>query len=191
MLLREWTLVLNRFWIPINVTTVLRALCKLYDGSARVVDPADYVVYDFSSWIDVDVPEEAPCIRTPSIEIPIPEVIVLTRYGGIPAQGLAFTRWNLFKRDRYTCQYCGLQPGAAELTIDHLLPRSRGGTSDWDNCVVACIVCNSRKGSRTVQEAGLKLRKDPERPRWSPQLVLGLDSAKESWNKFLSGSQRA
>ena len=76
-------------------------------------------------------------------------MITLTEYDRVPANAVTFSRRNIYKRDRYTCQYCGVQPGSEELTIDHVLPRSRGGTSTWENCVLACLECNKRKADRT------------------------------------------
>jgi 5-methylcytosine-specific restriction endonuclease McrA len=98
---------------------------------------------------------------------------------------VTFSRRNLFKRDRFTCQYCGEQPGTEELTIDHVLPRSRGGVSTWENCVLACIECNHRKANMTPAEAGMPLKKDPARPNWRP-LYAREDVMIGSWSKFLS-----
>ena len=93
----------------------------------------------------------------------------------------------LYKRDRFTCQYCGIQPGSEELTVDHVLPRSRSGTSTWENCVLACVDCNHRKADRTPDEAGMPLRKLPIKPAWNPfysRQALRI----ESWSRFLSES---
>ncbi len=84
---------------------------------------------------------------------------MLDSYDRLPSAAVSFSRRNLFKRDHWTCQYCGLQPGGDELTIDHMVPRSQGGTSTWENCVLACVTCNKRKADRTPQQAGLKLRR--------------------------------
>ena len=187
MILEESTLVLNKHWVPIAVTSVLRAVVKLHDGAARVVDPADYAVYDFGEWVETRNGNGSPCLRTPTLEIPVPEVIVLRRYGGIPTRVLAFSRWNLFRRDRFTCQYCGKRPGKDQLTIDHIVPRSRGGSSGWQNCVVACGRCNTRKGNRTLEEVGYRLSRPAKRPRWSEQLVDSDEGRRDSWKKFLRG----
>lgn len=84
-----------------------------------------------------------------SYRVRVPEVIVLTSYDRLPSNAVTFSRRNIFKRDRFTCQYCGKQPGSEELTIDHVLPRAQGGTSTWENCVLACIECNAKKADRT------------------------------------------
>jgi 5-methylcytosine-specific restriction endonuclease McrA len=180
------TLVLNRNWTPVDITSVLNALVKVYDGSARVVKPDDYSVHDFDSWASISVAEGEACVRTATLEIAIPEVIVLQRYSGVPNRGVAFSRANLHRRDRYTCQYCSARPGSEELTIDHVTPRSRGGISSWDNCVVACVKCNFKKANRTPAEAGVKLLKKPCKPDWTPRMVLARIPYKASWEKFVT-----
>ena len=186
MVLNASTLVLNRNWVPVDITTVLNALTKVYDGSARVVKADDYTVHDFESWTQVSVAEGEPCVRTATLEIAIPEVIVLSKYSDVPVRGVAFSRSNLYRRDRYMCQYCGVRPGTQELTIDHVLPRSRGGTSTWTNCVVACVKCNFKKANRTPAEANFKLAKAPGKPNWTPKLVLARIPYRASWEKFVS-----
>ncbi|MEW6744708.1 MAG: HNH endonuclease [Planctomycetota bacterium] len=185
-MLHEATLVLNRNWVPIDVTTVRHALVLVYQDVARVVNPEDYSTHDFSSWVALEIDAAVPCVRTVSLRVPLPEVIVLSFYAGYPHKSAAFTRRNLLKRDNYSCQYCGAEPGVDKLTIDHVLPRSRGGISSWENCVVACPTCNKRKGGCTPEEAGLRLRRRPFRPVWSPRLVLGRTRQKASWEKFVN-----
>ena len=84
----------------------------------------------------------------------VPEVVALAGYDRLPEAAVAFSRRNIFKRDHYTCQYCGVQPGTEELTIDHVIPRSQGGTSTWENCVLACVACNKQKADRTPAAGG-------------------------------------
>ena len=88
-------------------------------------------------------------------------------------------------RDGWTCQYCGSRPGTSELTIDHIKPRSQGGASTWENCVLACVPCNARKANRTPDEAGMKLRRPPFRPSWRPHYA-SQGVRIESWAKFMS-----
>ena len=184
--LSQPALVLNRSWAAITTVTVRQALKLLFTGSARAVHTDSYEVHEFSSWADLAVRPDEPAIRTVHLHIKVPEVIVLTRYNGVPKQSVVFTRRNLYKRDRNTCQYCGRRPGTAELSIDHVLPRSRGGLSSWDNCVLACMRCNRRKGSRLPAEAGLKLLKRPLAPRWSPTLEIPIGRVRQSWERFVS-----
>ena len=186
MVLNESTLVLNRNWIPVDITTVLNALRKLYEGSARAILPEDYSTHDFDSWSKLAVAGGQPVVRTARLELALPEVIVLARYGQIPDRHMAFSRGNLYKRDRYTCQYCGSRPGTTELTIDHVVPRSRGGVSSWTNCVVACVQCNSKKANRTPAATGLSLRRKPVKPDWNPRLVVARVPYKASWERFVS-----
>ncbi len=180
------TLVLNRNWVPVDVTTVRRALVLLFRRVARVVKPEDFSDHDFTSWAGMGVSRGEPCIHTVTLSIRVPEVILLLRYGARPRTVVAFSRKNIFLRDGYTCQYCGARPGTEELSIDHVLPRSRGGKTTWENCVLACMVCNSRKASRTLDESGLALIRQPERPRWAPHLTLAIGRRKISWEHFVS-----
>ena len=125
-------------------------------------------------------------IRSPRLAILPPEVILLKTYEGEGGRAVVFSRKNLFKRDRYTCQYCGIQPGPEELTVDHVVPRSRGGTSTWENCVLACVECNKRKADRTPAQAGLKMRKTPRKPSWKALVQVPARDRRESWDKVLS-----
>lgn len=179
------TLVLNRHWQPVNVATVARSLALLWNEGAHVVDPADFRLYSWSDWSQLIPRAGEPFIQAVRFRLRVPEVIVLSRYDRLPTAAVSFNRRNIFKRDHYTCQYCGIQPGSEELTIDHVVPRSHGGKSTWDNCVLACLECNKRKADRTPLQAGLKLRRAPTRPIWKPLYSPHVVRI-ESWQKFLS-----
>ncbi len=166
------TLVLNRSWRPIHVTTVVRALLMLWNESARVVDPEEYRFYSWADWMALPVAEGEPCIRTARARIRVPEVVALQHFDRLPTAAVAFSRRNVARRDHFTCQYCGTQPGVAELTIDHVVPRAQGGQSSWTNCVAACAACNARKANRTPEQSGMRLRKAPTRPDWKPLYAL-------------------
>jgi 5-methylcytosine-specific restriction endonuclease McrA len=112
-------------------------------------------------------------------------VVTLTDYDRLPTAAVTFSRRNIFKRDRFTCQYCGAQPGSEELTLDHVIPRSQGGESRWENCVLACLACNTRKADRTPEQASMRLRHKPVKPMWNP-LYAAHDLRIESWSKFVS-----
>lgn len=184
-LLSRPTLVLNRNWQPVGVTTVSRTLVKLWNGSARVVDPNDYQAYAWADWSELEPDDDEPFIQTTRMKLRVPEVITLTTYDRIPNRSVAFSRRNLFKRDKFTCQYCGHRPGSEELTIDHVLPRSHGGATTWENCVVACIDCNAGKANRTPEQARMPLRRKPSQPRWRPfYATMGVRI--DSWSKFIS-----
>ena len=108
-------------------------------------------------------------VRSPTIEMPLPSVIALKQYVK-PAARPAFTRFNVFLRDRFSCQYCGGGLPVQELTFEHVMPRSRGGRTTWENVVTACGDCNLRKGNRTPREAGMALLREPHRPNnWELQ----------------------
>jgi len=183
--LQRPALVLNRNWQPVNVATVARALVLLWNESARVVDPADYQLYTWADWSRLAPRADEPVIRTIRQRLRVPEVIALTGYDRLPTAAVTFSRRNIFKRDHFTCQYCAVQPGPEELTIDHVLPRSQGGTSTWENCVLSCVDCNKRKADRTPEQAGIRLRKPPVRPVWKPLYAAHRERI-ESWSKFVS-----
>lgn len=183
--LKRPTLVLNRNWQPINVATVARAMILLWNDSAKAVDPSSYQLFDWSDWSKLVPDRDEPFIQSVSQRFRVPEVITLTQFDRLPPQSVTFSRRNVFKRDKMTCQYCYKQPGSEELTIDHVVPRAQGGQSSWSNCVLACVDCNSRKADRTPSEAGMRLRKRPVRPNWKPLYAQRMDQV-QSWTKFIS-----
>ncbi len=178
------TLVLNRSWQPVHVTTVARSLILLWNDAARVVDPEDYQALTWDDWARREPVEGMPCIRSARLKLPVPEVIALAHYDRLPSTAITFSRRNVSKRDHYTCQYCGDQPGVDAITIDHVIPRSQGGTSSWTNCVAACEPCNARKSDRTPEQAGMKLRHRPVRPEWKP-FYAAQGVRIESWARFV------
>jgi 5-methylcytosine-specific restriction endonuclease McrA len=184
-MLERPTLILNRNWQPVNVATVARALVLLWNEAARVVDPDDFQLYTWTDWSRLALRDGDTYIQAVRLRLRVPEVIVLAEYDRLPSAAVSFSRRNVFKRDHWTCQYCGVQPGGEELTIDHVVPRSQGGTSTWDNCVLSCIDCNKRKADRTPLQAGMQLRKAPVRPTWKP-LYARHEVRIESWSKFVS-----
>ena len=179
------TLMLNRNWQPVGVAPVRRSLILLWNGVARVVDPADYQLYDWADWAALAPRDDELQIRTVRWAIRVPEVLTLTSYDRVPTKSVTFSRRNIFKRDRYTCQYCGRQPGSEELTIDHVVPRAHGGESTWENCVLACIDCNARKADRTPEQAHMRLAHKPVRPHWKPDYATRGERI-GSWSRFLS-----
>jgi 5-methylcytosine-specific restriction endonuclease McrA len=209
--LQRPTLVLNRNWQPVNVATVARALVLLWNESARVVAPADYQTYTWEDWSRLRPRDGERFIQAVRFRLRVPEVVTLSEYDRLPSAAVTFSRRNIFKRDRFTCQYCGAQPGSGkkgtgpicrdgpkgashkldlspfceDLTIDHVIPRSQGGESRWANCVLACLACNKRKADRTPEQAGMRLRHKPVRPTWNP-LYAFHEVRIESWSKFVS-----
>mgnify|MGYP000850509271 CR=1 FL=1 len=179
------TLVLNRHWQPVNITTVHRALILMFNEAAFAVDPDDFQLYRWEDWAKLEPREGEPILRSVRKLLRVPEVLTLTRYDRQREATVTFCRRNIFKRDHQTCQYCGSRPGTSELTIDHVLPRSLGGTSTWENCVLACVSCNAKKANRTPEQAHMRLRRSPSRPTWKPLYSMA-GVRIESWSKFLS-----
>lgn len=183
--LQRPTLVLNRAWQPVGIATVARALIKVWNETAYVIDPDDYQRYTWADW-SVRQPQAGElCITTSRLRLRVPEVVALTVYDRLPPYTVTFSRRNVFKRDRLTCQYCGRRPGSEELTIDHVIPRSQGGVSGWENCVLACVACNRKKANQTPAQAGMSLRKPPRRPLWIPWYDAG-GMRMDSWSRFVS-----
>ena len=168
-LMQAPVLVLNATFEPINVTAVRRALVLMLKGVAQAEETNHTEVHSTSKAIQV------------------PSVIRLLTYRHIPQQSRALSRKNILLRDRNTCQFCGSAFPAAELTLDHVMPRSRGGRSSWENLVACCYSCNNNKGDRTPEEAGLKLQRRP-RPftlHTSRQLMRLIGHRDEKWRKYL------
>jgi 5-methylcytosine-specific restriction endonuclease McrA len=188
-LLDRPALVLNRGWTPIQVTSAREAISMVAKGTALIIEPGTFATHDLVTWNDVSRAKarfEGETIRSARLALVPPEVILLKTYPGQGVQAVVFSRKNLFKRDRYTCQYCGTQPGPEELTIEHIVPRSKGGLSGWENCVLACIPCNKRKADRTPEQAGMKLRSTPRKPTWKALVRVAPRERRESWDAFLS-----
>lgn len=180
-------LVLNRVYQPINVTTVRRAFSLLYQGTARAIDK-EFQTFDFDSWATLSAEvHDHDVVHTVARVIRVPRVIMLQVYDRLPRVHVRFSRQNIYLRDRSTCQYCSQRLPRSELNLDHVIPRSRGGRTTWENVVCSCIECNLKKGGRTPVEANMRLLRRPARPRWSP-FERGNDggAAYEDWRPFLS-----
>lgn len=181
----ESVLVVNSLYQAVQITGAHRAFRLFYAGRARAVD-RDFATYDFDNWCDLPPGAGDQVIRTPSRTIRIPRVIQLLHYDRLPRREVRFTRRNIFFRDRNRCQYCGRTFAQKRLNLDHVVPLSRGGRSSWDNVVCACIECNSRKGSRTPEEAGMHLVRPPRRPAGHPVLRAGwIGPGHDEWRTFL------
>jgi 5-methylcytosine-specific restriction endonuclease McrA len=162
-------LVLNASYEPINITPVRRAVVLVFKGVATTEE------------------EDGSYLHSSRVELRVPSVIRLREFRRIPHQSRALSRKNILLRDRYTCQFCGSTFPAGDLTLDHVIPRSRGGRTDWDNLVACCYPCNNLKGDRLPEEAELKLLRPP-RPftlHTSRQLMRMAGSSDERWRKYL------
>lgn len=185
-MLNSSVLVLNRSYLPVHVTSARRAFTLLYQGIARVVNE-QYQTFDFEEWSQLGAARDAEAVGTPGGRIRVPRVIALVAFDRLPKRHVRFSRINLMARDSFQCQYCGRRPHRAELNLDHVVPRSLGGRSTWENVVTSCVDCNRRKGGRTPRQAHLKLLRKPERPRWTPLANLMWSSVRyQEWRPFLS-----
>jgi 5-methylcytosine-specific restriction endonuclease McrA len=168
-LLQDPVLVLNATYEPINVTAVRRAIVLVLKGVATTEE------------------EDGHFIHASQFAVRVPSVIRLLEFRRIPYQTRALSRKNVLLRDRYTCQFCGRVMPAHELTLDHVIPRSRGGHTDWDNLVACCHRCNNLKGDRMPDETGLRLMRPP-RPftlHTSRQIMRMMGRSDERWRKYL------
>jgi 5-methylcytosine-specific restriction endonuclease McrA len=191
-------LVLNKMFLAVHVISVRRAFCLLFKDLAEVVTLEDgqYATYDFSSWREVSEfrakhfrHEDDDWVRTATSEIQAPRVIRLLGYERIPKQTVKFNRRNIFARDGNQCQYCGKKFPTSELSLDHVIPRSQGGRTTWENIVCACVDCNVRKGGRTPKQAHMMLIRKPEKPKRSPLLCMKLSQRKyATWQSFLDSA---
>ncbi|MBL8231629.1 MAG: HNH endonuclease [Bryobacterales bacterium] len=167
--LRNPVLVLNASYEPINVCAVRRALVLVLKGVASTEEHSVTNVHSTRQ------------------SFRVPSVIRLLEYRRIPHQSRALSRKNILLRDRYTCQYCGKTLPSSELTLDHVVPRSRGGDGSWENLVACCNPCNNRKGNRTPDEANMRLNRMP-RPftlHTSRHLMRMLGKGDDQWRKYL------
>jgi 5-methylcytosine-specific restriction endonuclease McrA len=161
-------LVLNATYEPLNVVSMRRAVVLLLKEKAEIVEAAQ-------AWL-----------RSERLVLAVPLVIRLVYYVRIPRHfSLPLSRRTVLARDHYTCQYCGAQPGKANLTVDHIVPRSKGGDTCWENVTTACGPCNRRKGNRTPDEVGMPLQRQPRHPRYLAITLLEGASAPQVWNKYM------
>ena len=159
-------LVLNQDYRPLTVCTVSRAFLLIYLGKA------DMLEYDADQKL-----------RSISRSYALPVVIRIKKYAQVPYHGVVLTRNNLFKRDNCECQYCG---SSEDLTLDHLIPRSKGGPTTWKNLVTACKHCNSKKGDLSIEEAGLTLARMPFKPSYVMFLKSNFGRMRKEWGPYLS-----
>lgn len=161
-------LVLNATYEPLSIVSVKRAIVLLLKDKAELVEATESH------------------LRSEKLSLPVPLVIRLLYFVRIPHRiSLPVTRRTVLARDQYTCQYCQTQPPRKDLTIDHVVPRSRGGKTTWTNVVTACLKCNNQKGSRTPEEAGMVLRTRPARPRYLALVVVSSTEVREVWQKYM------
>lgn len=168
------TLLLNASFEPISVISWQQAVSLWFTDKVEIVEEYD----DFD-------------LKSVSITIKCPAVVRLLKYVNLRKQKVRFSRMNVFGRDGFTCQYCGVQPGTPNLTYDHVLPKSRGGKTCWANIVTSCVKCNSKKADRTPEEAGMSLKTVPSRPSSRPinTFVFHLPKTPDAWRSYLYWTQ--
>lgn len=167
-------LVLNRLWQPVHVCPVKRAIGLLFLGHAEVVHvhgENDIRTHAVEAWLEISREPRwkvHDLVHSPSLQLAAPRVIVVATYDRVPRKEIRFTRENVFQRDGYICQYCGIQFEPRQLNIDHVIPRDKGGPTTWDNVVTSCVACNSRKGNKLPHQARMEPLRKPRPPRWRP-----------------------
>ena len=183
--LNRLVLVLNRNWFPVSITTVRRALTSVFRGSALIIEPESYMALEFEEWAGLSVTEDEDFIATSSVKIKIPEIIIMQSYGGTFTKRVKLSKRSLLARDNYTCQLCQSKP-PVRATIDHVIPKSKGGRTSWTNCVIACRKCNEKKGNKTPQELGLNIEVAARHNTRHPVLSLVHPNQRvKSWDKFI------
>jgi 5-methylcytosine-specific restriction endonuclease McrA len=164
------TLLLNSTYVPLKVISWQRAVTLMWLGKVEVVRTYEKDV------------------RSVTFKIRMPAVVRLLRFVRRKQPQVSFSRRNLFARDNHSCQYCGQKRETTELTYDHVIPRSQGGRTDWTNIVTCCVECNRKKGGRTPDQAGMRLKRAPKRPDHLPGMItitISLNSAPDAWRDFL------
>jgi CRISPR/Cas system Type II protein with McrA/HNH and RuvC-like nuclease domain len=159
------TLVLDSGYIPRSVISSERAFVISYKGNAEIVE---------------EHPESFKLVN-PNLDIPKPSIIRVYKYINVPFQKVALTRENIYKRDNYECVYCG-QSDKRTLTLDHVIPKSKGGKDVWENLVTACKKCNLEKADLTLEEYGKTIPK-PFRPHYL-MLLKKVDYLPDGWRKY-------
>ena len=165
----QHTLLLNASYEPLRVISWQRAITLLTLGKVEVIEEYDQHVHSVS------------------FVMKLPAIVRLLRWGKWREDSVTFSRQNIYIRDRGKCQYCGKKLTRKELTYDHVLPKSQGGQTSWENVVSCCVSCNGKKGARTPKQAGMRLLKTPRRPKWSIafRFTVGIRQMPESWGEYL------
>jgi 5-methylcytosine-specific restriction endonuclease McrA len=158
-------LVLNQDYSALTVCSVERAVVLMHLQKVHLVEA---------------VPGKE--VRSPSVEVPWPSIVRLKAYVNVPYKRVMLSRKNVLRRDAHTCQYCG---SGKRLTIDHVMPKSRGGGDTWENLVTACVPCNNRKGDSTPEEAGMELAREPFRPSHVMFIRDSVGDLSEAWKPYL------
>jgi len=165
----EQVLLLNLSYEPLKIINWKKAITLVFLGKVEVVE------------------EYSREIHSVSFTIKLPSVVRLLKMVRRSQSPVKFSRQNIYARDRYSCQYCGSHLPTEDLTYDHVIPKSRGGKTEWKNIVTCCMKCNRKKGGRTPNEASMKLIRKPTRPTWIPaiRITVGFKEVPQSWRDYL------
>jgi 5-methylcytosine-specific restriction endonuclease McrA len=165
----EQVLLLNITYEPLKIINWKKAMTMLCLGKVEVIEQYDREIHSVS------------------FTIKLPSVVRLLRLVKRPKSPVKFSRQNIYARDRYQCQYCGGRFAAEDLTYDHIIPKSRGGKTKWENIVTCCVDCNRQKGGRTPVEASMQLIRQPNRPTWVPaiRITISFHKVPDSWRDYL------
>ena len=164
-MLNRHVLILNQNYEPMSVCTAKKAIILLYLGKAEIVERHE-------QWV-----------RSVTVALPLPSIVRLERYIRVPHKRILLTRKNILKRDHHRCQYCGRDD--KPLTIDHVIPKERGGQDVWENLIAACTDCNNRKRNRTPEEAGMHLLKKPRKPNYLTFIQHYIGISDDRWRPYL------
>ena len=185
------TLILNRLYIPCHIISWKRAVSILYQDLARSLDQ-DLMPYEYKEWVEYgqrpDFDESYyRFVHSANVKFAVPDILVLSKYDKLPKRDVKFTRDNIFQRDAYKCAYCGRRFKRDLLSIDHIVPKSKGGDNTWRNTISSCKVCNNTKADRTPSQAGMPLLFDPTEPKWSDGLakLAARPNLRPNWARFL------
>ena len=158
-------LVLNFTYEALNITSFQRAVKLIFSGKAEIVRNRERF------------------LASPTYAMRMPSIIRMLYYIRRPIQKIALTKKNVLIRDDHKCQYCGVH--GALMTVDHIVPKSRGGPSTWENLCCACMRCNNRKNNRTPTEANMALKRKPRQPKYIPWIQIKRNTLPDEWGKFL------
>ena len=187
-------LVLNKHYMAIRIVGARRAFSLLFRDLAEVVsfEQGEYSNYNFQNWCEVSrfrrnfEPDGHDWVSTVNFYIAVPRIIRLLFYDRLPRNEVKFNRRNIFARDKSRCQYCGKRQRTSELSLDHVVPKSMGGKSVWENIVCACAKCNVKKGGRTPRQAAMTLIQKPVKPKHNPLVHIHLGHQRyRTWKQFL------
>ena len=187
---RNTVLVLNKNWQAVGIKNPADTFAMLMTDAATGLDirGLDYMVpLRWIDWVKLPIEDDDDFVQTVNQKIKIPKVIILSRFDRVPKKRPRFSQKNIWIRDNFTCQYTGKKLKPGEGNIDHIVPRSKGGSTSWDNCVLACKQVNAKKADATPEEAGLRLLKKPEPPKELPvfHYITNKHKVKE-WEIFLA-----